>query len=348
MAGIPWSKKEIGRLKLKYPLLLIHEISKVDLVRMLPGRTIQAIIRKAEWLKIEAGTIPEIKSDKKMGETNWLEISETLVRKQEIHEKASWSQNKATIEIKTELPYIIFDPLADTHIGAIGCNYESLKAITMGIVNNPFIYTALIGDVTDNFVSFKNQLPVLTQLLSPDEQDDFVVSWLNTLLPKLLFSTWGNHEEFEERATGRNAIKKLLNRNAVYYNGIGVCILKLNGVEYKIAATHRTRFNSSFNKTHGLKQLARRDIPDADIYISAHTHDPSIEVTWERGLQQTFMVLDSFKENDGYAKRNFSYWTNRQSNCVVLNTRKKEVIPFKCLDEALYYVRYEEPKSNQK
>lgn len=288
--------------------------------------------------KIESEISTEVvEDDKKIGLFNWREWTDLLVKRQGLHEKASWSQDAATVKIETPYKCIVWKPLADFHIGDIGTDYERLRDFTDNVLKNPWLYISLSGDDTDNFVSFKNQLAMLQQILNPEEQDNFLESWLDEIGPRVLFSQYGNHGEFSERVSARNPIKKILSKNIIYFNGIGVCNIELNGQKYKIASTHKTRYNSSFNKTHGLKHLARRDIPDADVYVSAHIHDPAYEVSFERGREQGFIVLGSIKTNDGYGKRYFSYFSSSRDAAVVLDSERHRFIIFPCLDDAIEY-----------
>jgi ribosomal protein S27AE len=282
---------------------------------------------------------PDFTSNKKEGIFNWREWSKHLTERQALHEKASWSQDTAAIKLDTPYPYIVWKPLADIHLGAIGTDYKTLVDISDNVLSIPYLYISLLGDEEDNFVSFKSQLAVVQQILSPEEQDSFVESWLTELSPKILFSTWGNHAEFEEKATGRNTLKKLLNHNVIYFNGIGVCILEINGIKYKIVPTHKTRYGSSFNKTHGLKQLARKEIPDADVYLMGHIHDPAVEYSFERGMWQIFAVMGTLKHNDGFAKRYFSAFSAREDFAFVLDTKQKKVLVFPTLDDALGFAK---------
>ena len=278
-------------------------------------------------------------TDKKIGEVNWREWNDYLIKGQELHQKASWSQDALRLELKTEYPCLVFKPMADFHLGSIATNYKMFVEFSDLFLKVPYLYGALIGDENDNFVSFKNQLAVLQQIMSPEQQDNFFESWLMDMIDKLFFSTWANHPAFEERVSGKNALKKILNRNLPYFNGIGICNLKINNQEYKIVATHKTRAGSSTNLTHGLKTLARRDIPDADLYISAHVHTPDMEYAFERGKFQIFLVMGTLKQDDGYAKRDFAYFTAEKDGAIAIDTRKHRMIPFPCLDDALEYAK---------
>lgn len=277
--------------------------------------------------------------DKKEPVFQWRDWSKHLKEGQELHELSSYSQDVCNIQINTNNKYIVYQPLSDIHIGSIGCNYGALEDFTNEILTRKDLYLSTHGDHIDGFFKFKNMLAVHQMQLSPEEQIRFVESWVEEIKHKFLFSTWGNHEEMEEKNTGMNSIKRILGKRLVYFNGIGVAKIKVNDIEYTIAATHKTRFNSSFNKTHGLKQLARKDIPDADIYLSGHTHDPSFEYSFERGLWQLFVVLGSLKGNDGFGKRYFSYHSTQQMTAIVLNSETKEIIPFLTLEQAIHYAK---------
>jgi predicted phosphodiesterase len=280
-----------------------------------------------------------VASDKKEGVFDWREWCPVLKQRQDLHEKASWSQSSASIDINTKFRYLVIKPLSDMHLGDIGVDYERLVDFTNSLLEIPYLYTTLHGDETDNFVSFKNQLPVVTQLLSPEEQDEFLESWMNEISPRVLFSTWGNHAEFSERSAARNPVKQILNRNAVYFNGIGYCSIKINGFEYRFVTTHTTRYGSSFNKTHGLKQMMRKDAPDADIYLAGHIHDPAYEWSFERGAFRLFMVMGTLKIRDSYSQRYFSYFTARQDGAIVLDSSEKRIIPFPSLGDALEFAK---------
>jgi hypothetical protein len=274
--------------------------------------------------------------DKKNGSFDWREWTDELSDIQKLHEKASFSQDVATIKIDTKYKSLIILPLADLHIGSISTNYEAFRNFTDFILKHDNVYVMLVGDLTDNFGTFKNALAVLQQIISPEKQEQFIESWLDEIAHKILVTGWDNHSSFDEKFTGKNSIKKLLSRNFVYFNGIGVANISLNGVNYKLAMTHRTRGFSSFNKTHGLKRLAREDIPDADIYVSAHVHTPAMETTGERGLIQTFIVTGSIK-NDGYAKRYFSYNHYEYFPCFVISSETKHVLPFFYMEDAIKF-----------
>ena len=276
--------------------------------------------------------------DKKIGEVNFREVVSHLQERQRLHDKASYSQSDVHPYLKTKSDKIIILPLSDLHIGALGTDYELLLSFNDFLLKHDSIYTILVGDIADNFVSFKNKLAMHQMILSPEEQDQFVESWIKEIKHKILSAFWGNHEEMEERASGRNAIKRILSHNVPYVNGIGRVKLNINNEEYRICATHKTRYYTSLNMTHGLKRLAQMELPDEDIYIAGDKHVPDMEVAFQRGQRQTFLQLGTLKTEDSYSKRYFSYFTSSAMPCVALDSRKHQVTPFWTLDEAMEYV----------
>lgn len=283
-------------------------------------------------------TDTKIEDNKKFGDVNWREVTEHLIERQNLHSKSSYSQDLAEIKFTTKLDKILLVNLADLHLGSIGADYKLFLEYTNFILNNDNVFLALYGDLIDNFVAFRNVLAMHQQILSPDQQDEFLESWIKDIKHKILFATWGNHEEFSERVSGRNIIKRILKHNLIYFNGIGTVNLSINDIDYKLAFTHKTRFNSSLNLTHGLKRLAQMDIPDADLYVAGDTHNPAFEIAYQRGNPQIYMKLGTLKINDGYSKRYFSYFTSSAMPCVVLSSRDKEIVPFWNVKQAMKYI----------
>jgi len=283
-----------------------------------------------------------IVNDKNVPEFDFREWTKHLKEKQGLKSKHSGGQLSCNITFKTDHDFIIYHPMADTHIGNIGVDYEALENWTDNIIKIPNLYISFSGDMVDKYSNFKSMMPIHQMVLTPEEQDAFIDSWTNEINHKILFSGWGNHEEMEEKASGINNIRTVLNKKMVYFDGIGVCNIKLNDIDYKIVSTHKTPGSSVFNPTHGLKRLGREQIPDADIYISGHIHNPCLEQKPERGMWQVFATLGSLKMKDTFARRYFNHYAYAPTITMVLNTKRKEVTPFRTLNEALFFTRQEE------
>lgn len=280
------------------------------------------------------------RTDKKKGSTNWRDYTKLAKEKRRLHKESSWTQTRANISIKTKKEWIVIQPLSDTHIGSYATDYDKFEEYTEFLKKNPYLYTCLIGDMTDHFVNFRNVAAMHGQVLSPQEQADVMESWIAEIEDKILFATWCNHSEMEEKVSGFNTIKRILERKSVYFNGIGHCTLMVNDIPYEIVATHKTRYFSSFNLTHGLLQLARKDVQGADVYIGGDKHEPSLTQAPVGGKITTFMQLGTLKTDDTFSKRYFSFYTNPEMPCFALNTKTKQIIPFIYLENALTFIKH--------
>lgn len=223
------------------------------------------------------------------------------------------------------------------HLGSIAVDYSIFLEFTKMILEIPNFYIVLVGDDIDNFVNFKNMLAIHQQIISPAEQDAFFESWLNEVQHKILFATWGNHAEFDEKYTGKNSSKAILNKRVIYFNGIGKAVLQINKTAYSIAVTHRTRYFSQINRLHGIKRMARETIQGCDIYIAGDRHDPAFEFLHEGGNWQVMIQLGTFKTNDSYSKRYFAYKTSPIMPCVILSTKEKTMTPVRTWQEAVNF-----------
>lgn len=284
--------------------------------------------------------------DKKEGEFNWREWGDHLDEGQKLATKARWTQKSGEVRIPSSIyDVIVIKPLADTHFGSMGVDYPSFASFTDGVLNIPYLYIALVGDMTDNFAGFKSVMPVLAQGMPPAQQDKFLASWLEEIANKVLFACWGNHEEFEERSTGRNTVKDILAKSVIYFDGIGVANVKLGDETYRIAITHKTRNHSSINLTHGLKWMARRDFPDADLYLAGDKHDPAIEISQMAGKEKIYMLMGTLKKHDSYGERYFSYFSAQRDGAITINRRTHDIRAHACLEHALEYAKLANEKA---
>jgi hypothetical protein len=285
----------------------------------------------------EGGVIHHDKKTRTFDYEDWVQWAR---HKQVLKEKASNHQGNASIEILAKEDVIVL-PLADLHLGSIGADYTLFMELTDLILNEPNVYFVLVGDVIDNFVKFvKNVAPMHAQVMSPKEQLLFFASWVDKVLHKLLFATWGNHEEFTERQTGLNPVQEILASRTVFFDGIGVADVRIGDNVYKIAATHRTRFYSNINLTHGLKQLARRDLPECDVYIGADKHEPAYECAPVGGKVKHFIQTGTLKVDDAYSRRYYAPVTFAHFPCFVLGgpKEKSKVVGFYRIEDALNFV----------
>jgi len=271
----------------------------------------------------------DIEIDKKKGNFDYDKWIDHLEETKKLKNEYSNCQNKCNINIKTDFDKIIIQPLSDLHIGCLTTDYRALRKFTDLILKYDNLYTCFIGDLVENIVDFKNKLTLHNQILNPKEQELFIESWIEKIKHKVLFSSWGNHEDFESRLTGRNSIQKIVEKNIVYFDRIGIANININDVNYQIIVNHRAKGSTINNRLNGLKKIARYDLPNGDIYIGGHLHHPAIEYNFERGKFQSFVLLSSLKQNDIYAQKNFSYNYSNIMPCLIMDSKIKDsfVVP---------------------
>jgi len=282
-------------------------------------------------------TEDEILDNKKYDTLSYKEIINNIKNAQSAYKKSSKSNKTATISIKTKSDIIILQPLSDIHIGAMGTNYELIEQYTDLLNAIPNLYTCFIGDLCDNFVNFKSVSAMHGQLIPPATQARVLEEWLMDINHKILFSTWSNHDQMEENKTGYNTIKRILQDKTLYLNTIAKAEIFINDILYKVGVTHKTRYWSSFNTTHGLKQLSRKDLPNLDIYIAGDRHVPAFECAYEQGMKQTYIQLGTFKEEDSWSNQYFSISTSTAMPCLTLDTRTHNVTVFWSIEEAIQF-----------
>lgn len=316
---------------------LASELLNGGTVRDIAHRTLRRHISNMQQALVGGTQI--VQKEKKTGSFSWKEIVGLAQDRQEVLDNASGAQRKASLRLTSTKPLLV-QPLSDLHLGGRGTDYNLFKKYTEYILKTDNLYIILAGDMTDNFIAFRNASAIHSQVLSPHLQMLAFQSWIEEIQHKVLFTTWGNHEEFEEKVSGFNHIKEILSHRTIYFDGMGLADLYLNDIHYRFAVTHKTRYWSSFNTTHGLKQEARKNIPDCDIYIAGDKHEPALELAMLRGEPRLFIQLGTLKVRDTYSERYFSYFTSPAMPCIELGHRVKEVTPFWTLEQAMKHSKY--------
>lgn len=249
--------------------------------------------------------IPIFLDKKKAEDIDWRGWFKNLKERQELHQRTSSSQDKATIEIKTDKKIAVLFS-ADWHTGSVAVNYEELEANLELILNTDRVYMVTVGDLVDNFRTFRSLTPVLAQIASPREQRTILESILKEFFKKnkWLAACWGNHDvERDEKIYGESTIKDLLSENLNYFNGKGVLNLIIGKQKYKIKMAHQFKGYSMYNPNHPQNRELKWYSPDADVIVSAHRHQPACQNFYEYGQPKCLIQTGTFQIDDGFAKR---------------------------------------------
>ena len=274
----------------------------------------------------------EINADKKVSDIHWRELSNFMKHKQDVNRKASYSQDFANIEIKTDKPACLLN-LCDIHFGANGVDYELLEAYTDEIIKTEGLYVVLTGDLLETAIRMRNVKEVVNQL-EPELQIAFLESWLDDIKDKVLWATWDNHTASrEESVTGFSVYKRIIGKEKqiVYHNGIGYVDLKVGEVTYKFVTSHKFNGRSMLNALHGQQRYMRFEAIDREIAMSGDSHKVGFAWYYDGDMERLAINGGTLHVNSGYAKRYFSLFSIPEFPCVVLYPDEKLFVPFKNL-----------------
>lgn len=177
-------------------------------------------------------------------------------------------------------------PIGDLHIGAKNCNIGKIKGILDAILNDPYKYCILLGDLCDTGLK-NSKTDIYESSMSISEQ---LVTVEKLLLPlvnknKILAMTSGNHENRVTKEVGidfSRVIAQDLGIEHLYRKEIAFLKLRVNPKQgyhypvYSFAITHGAGGgNVAFiNKNQQFGNL----IEGVDCLITGHTHKPVVTV----------------------------------------------------------------------
>lgn len=229
------------------------------------------------------------------------ELFNNLIDWEEFLRTRRVEQESTDQEITTDLPIgIAF--LSDQHIGNVGTHHMLVKATLDWVLNTPFLFCTLNGDVIDNFVSHSHETGRYEQALRPKDQKRLAAWLAEQLSPRLIAVTGGQHEFFEERVSDFDSAEYFAHKgNAAYLGAGGAITLKVGQQTYRIGMWHRYRGNSIYDKNADAKRLCREHGPFA-ITVTGDKHEPAISYCLEQDEFRVFVRGGTCKLEDRYAK----------------------------------------------
>lgn len=241
------------------------------------------------------------------------------------------------VEITTDFPVaLVFT--ADWHLGSPGVDIDSFDKDMKTILYTDDIYCYIGGDAVENLIepskigSSHNQMPIVSQKA-------LLTRTLEMLLPKIIALGTGNHSYWSALATGDDDLAKLAKQLKILYTGHGGLLnLKIGDIIYKVFRVHKSRFSSTLNPTHGVKQLWRTGEYDFDIGVCEHQHLVACEVFYGHGEEKLALRTGSYKIYDDYAMRNGFFGVRPENPTVVLYPSKKKMVGFLHMEEAIEFL----------
>ena len=257
---------------------------------------------KTKLLKKDYAVIGNTKSENFEGESLWESFK--IVTENYITENKD--ANKRTFIFQSQKPIgICF--VSDQHIGNSGTDHTKMEKDAKLIGSAEGMYAILGGDGMDNFIKTKLLPAIINSKTSPTDQAKMLEYYLDFFNGHILAGISGNHEWWTKLTSGIDVLKKLHESKGLLYSPHEFFItIKLGSQEYRIFIRHKTRYNSSMNPTHTIKQMLRFGDYDFHIGVRGDEHQTAIEPFLLHGVKRlavrsgSYKILDSFAEQVGF------------------------------------------------
>lgn len=319
----------------------ISEATKVAVLRSVLGN--REVARKlgideasVRRIRAKAATVkkPVQFLDKKIGGFNWRDSIPAIKGMQALRKKGSWGQQFATIKVGNGVDPIGIMLLSDTHIGAMGTDYDLFVELTDIIMNTPNLYFVLNGDEVEFAIKLRGVAEVCAQVLDPGLQDEFIESWVAEVSSKMLWATWSNHStERAEAGIGFCPIKKILAKKVPFFSGIGHADIIVGKEVYKAAVSHKFQGVTAMDVTAGCRKYLRMEAPDRELAIQGDAHRAGISLYNEGGTRRLAVCSGTLNVASGFAQRYCSVKTSTAFPVIKFYPDKHIMIPFMSIAE---------------
>lgn len=233
---------------------------------------------------------------------------------------------------------ITIHTFADWHIGDAACNMREIRNEIEYVRSHDNAFVIMNGDLCNNAIK-TSVSDSYAEILTPQDQIDFVVDLLEPVKDKILMINSGNHEERTYKNDGIDLsaiIASRLGKLHAYCDAGGVCFVRFGRdnkgrpVRYSIYATH----GRGGGRKEGAKAIRLADmasIVDVDAYLHSHTHLPMImkEAFWRVSnttssvskVDKVFINSGSKLDYGGYGQR-YEFKPSSLANPVLILSGK--------------------------
>lgn len=239
------------------------------------------------------------------------------------------TRGKATLQIH-ETGWFGIGFGGDQHLDSDTADLRILEDYASVIRETPGLYNAEGGDLRDNFIIRALMRAQMDSGRPPVEQVAFIEKYLSLFEDKTLWIVAGNHDQWEDKLSGLDTLRRIANEQGILYDSDQFFIrLKCDGVEYKILTRHKFPMNSRFNPTHAHKQMIRLAVADEtpDVAVLHHLHEGSVE-SWQYAGEERILVRPgSAKRHDPFAHHLGFPDTGYLAPVVLFNAQQRQMVP---------------------
>jgi hypothetical protein len=295
--------------------------------------TVRRIINRAK--SSAAPTPAPVYENKKQSTFYWRDALPVLQSVQEMVNNAKRDQLRATVTAGDGSSPIGVMILADTHIGAIGADYQAFLEITDMILKTPNLYVILLGDLVEWSIRMRSVAEQCAQILPIELQEQFMDQWLTEIAPKVIASGWDNHETARsQQLSGFSVMKSLQSRLFPYFDGIGHLTLNVGVQSYEIAMSHKFKGATGADPTRGCRLYMQKE-PTIECGFQADAHVPKIEKYVVGSTPKAAMCCGTLNLDSDYAQRGFSISTSDAFPVMLFHHNAHLFMPLFNVDEFL-------------
>ena len=113
-----------------------------------------------------------------------------------------------------------------------------------------------------------------------------------------------------------------------------------------MVVVHKARGKSIYNKLHGNIRIMKDTDPDADVIVTAHTHQPAMLITHEYSKPKILIKTGTYKGSDNYS---WKFWPDitGQTFFPIVAFRKDqfEMKPFVSIQDFTNFMKSQKIKS---
>lgn len=208
-------------------------------------------------------------------------------------------------------------PLSDLHLGQPAARPEKLEELIRWIAAEENRYTILVGDLCEIALRDSHG-EIYEQRMGPHKQAEEVIRMFMPIKDRILGVVPGNHEDRIKQRTGFDIAMMYAGMLEAPYDPATMILAlgtsKRDGLRYKtVMFTHGWSSARSIGPRLAMPTLLQQMVIDADVYITAHTHQPvaypldGFKVNPSQGtttrITQEFIGLGSLLDHAEYAEK---------------------------------------------
>lgn len=215
--------------------------------------------------------------------------------------------------------------IGDLHIENIMAYNDKLESDIKELMNREDVGIIVPGDLSDNAVKYMDLS--FETLAGPKDARRMAKMILGLVKDKILAMSSGCHERHSDEEADYNHIQDLCGRWDIPYLGHkGLITLWIGEQKYSVAVSHKGKGHSMYNDLHSAVRMVREQYSDADIVITAHTHQMGYLSQVEQGERRLMVSIGSYKQDDRYSRsRNFlNSQDNLNTPVIELDAKRKK------------------------